>query len=170
MSVFVRGSRSGLVQVRVPGSVWVMRGFKTIKTIFQRIFEFSLILVILPLALPIFLALALTIRIGSPGPVLLRLNCIGADGRIFPRYRFRSVFVDARARAFRADCDGLETSSDPRVTPIGAFMLRSGLNRLPQLLNVLRGDVSLFGDEPQPLAAVAVTACPNLRGARAIRS
>ena len=128
-----------------------------VNKISRRICDLGLILVILPLAIPVFVVLALAIRLGSPGPVLLGLCSTRRDGRSFTAYRFRSVYVDARARAFRADCAGAEPAADPRVTPVGAFMLQTGLNRLPQLLNILAGNMTFFGGAAHDPAAAAAT-------------
>ncbi|MCB5409647.1 sugar transferase [Pseudogemmobacter faecipullorum] len=146
------------------GSICVV---STIKKTVYRISDVGLALLILPIALPAFVVLWLAIRLGSPGPVILRLACIGQDGRVFQGYRFRSVYVDARARVFRADCAGETSLTDLRVTRVGAFMLRTGLNRLPQLLNILRGDMSFRDRALQPLAGIATAAALQAQDAAA---
>lgn len=111
-----------------------------------RVLDLGLVLLVLPIVIPFLIALALMVRLSSPGPVLLRLHCQGPDGRSFLQYRFRSVYTDARARQFRAlSGPGAAPGGDPRLTAVGRMMIRSGLNRLPQVANVLFGQMSFFG-------------------------
>lgn len=113
-----------------------------------RALDLGLVLLVLPIVVPFLIGLALMVRLSSPGPVLLRLDCQGPDGRSFRQYRFRSVHTDARARQFRALTDpGAAPGGDPRLTAVGRMMIRSGLNRLPQVVNVLLGQMSFFGPE-----------------------
>lgn len=94
--------------------------------------------------LPLFPLIALAIRIDSPGAVFYTQDRIGQDGRIFRIYKFRTMRTDAeRAGAVWA------TAGDPRVTRVGAFMRRSRLDELPQLLNVLRGEMTFVGPRPE---------------------
>jgi exopolysaccharide biosynthesis polyprenyl glycosylphosphotransferase len=102
---------------------------------------------------PIFLIIATAIRRDSEGPALFRQKRIGRDGEPFTMYKFRSMIVDAER--MKADLDGLNETSglfkmtdDPRVTHIGRLLRRTYLDELPQLINVLRGDMSLVGPRP----------------------
>jgi exopolysaccharide biosynthesis polyprenyl glycosylphosphotransferase len=103
---------------------------------------------------PAFLAIAAAIMRSSAGPVLFRQIRIGADGRPFEMLKFRSMVVDAEAlRAdLEADNDGngvlFKIRDDPRVTRVGAWLRRYSLDELPQLWNVVRGDMSLVGPRP----------------------
>ncbi len=101
------------------------------------------------LASPIFLGLALAVRLTSPGPIFHRRRVMGANGREFDAFKFRSMYVDGDARLTEADRAELSRThklkNDPRITPIGAFIRRFSLDELPQLLNVLRGEMSLVG-------------------------
>lgn len=115
----------------------------------------SLILLLLA-AVPGFLV-AIAILITSPGPVFYREERIGRYGRRFRIWKFRSMYQDAaRIRHIENDdCSGnliewrmQKQASDPRVTPVGAFIRRWSLDELPQLLNVLRGEMSLIGPRP----------------------
>ncbi|MCB5408744.1 sugar transferase [Pseudogemmobacter faecipullorum] len=119
----------------------------------KRVSDLVLVALALPIVAPAFLVIALLVRLSGPGPVLLRLSCVGQNGRVFGKYRFRIVYMDAerRLRAAERDPQG-DSGRDPRVTPIGAWLARNGLNRLPQLLNVLRGDMSVVGPRPITLA------------------
>jgi lipopolysaccharide/colanic/teichoic acid biosynthesis glycosyltransferase len=106
------------------------------------------------LVAPIILAIAAAIRLESRGPVLFRQVRVGRDGRHFRIYKFRSMVVDAEAqkdslRALNEVGDGMfKISQDPRVTRVGRFLRRTSLDELPQLLNVLRGEMSLVGPRP----------------------
>jgi exopolysaccharide biosynthesis polyprenyl glycosylphosphotransferase len=103
---------------------------------------------------PLFAVLAVSIRLDSAGPVLFRQVRVGKSGRLFTLCKFRTMVADAEARkAFLADsneADGVlfKIRRDPRVTRLGAWLRRCSLDEFPQLLNVLRGDMSLVGPRP----------------------
>jgi sugar transferase (PEP-CTERM system associated) len=100
----------------------------------------------LVLAAPLIALAALAIRLTSPGPVMYHQQRVGKDGHIFTVHKFRSMRVDAEAGtgAVWASKQG-----DPRVTPIGAFLRRARLDEIPQLWNVLKGDMSFVGPRPE---------------------
>lgn len=104
--------------------------------------------------LPLFAVVALLIRLDSPGPVFYRQERLGRQGRPFCLYKFRSMCQDAErdlpALLAQADTDGLlfKMRGDPRVTRTGRVLRRLSLDELPQLLNVLLGDMSLVGPRP----------------------
>lgn len=106
---------------------------------------------------PLFALLALVVRLDSEGPVLYRQTRVGRDGRPFTMYKFRSMVVGAHAMAagMQAENEGdgvlFKMRRDPRVTRSGTWLRRASLDELPQLWNVLRGDMSLVGPRP-PLA------------------
>jgi lipopolysaccharide/colanic/teichoic acid biosynthesis glycosyltransferase len=112
---------------------------------------------------PFFLAVGAAIRLGSPGPALLRQTRIGENGKPFTLYKFRSMYQDAEARlqALRAQNQhGSESVTfkmkrDPRVTAIGRLLRKSSVDELPQLFNVLNGSMSLVGPRPALPAEVA---------------
>jgi exopolysaccharide biosynthesis polyprenyl glycosylphosphotransferase len=121
----------------------------------QRILKRTLDLTIavgsLVLLSPLLIAVAIAIRLESAGPVLFRQERIGQDNRIFRIFKFRSMYVessDARANQ-------LTTRNDRRVTRVGSFIRRTSIDELPQILNVLRGDMSIVGPRPHPLGAKA---------------
>jgi lipopolysaccharide/colanic/teichoic acid biosynthesis glycosyltransferase len=101
--------------------------------------------------LPLFLALAVWVRLSSRGPALFRQERVGTDGKPFTMYKFRSMYVDAEQRL--ADLrqlnegDGVlfKMKDDPRVTPAGKWLRRFSLDELPQLINVAVGTMSLVG-------------------------
>ena len=114
-------------------------------------------LVGLVLLSPVLLAIALFIRLDSPGPVLFRQTRRGYRGRPFRMLKFRTMVVDAELRL--GDLESCNESAggvlfklrhDPRVTRLGRFLRRSSLDELPQLINVLKGEMSLVG--PRPLS------------------
>jgi len=115
----------------------------------------------LALASPLLLAVAILIRLDSPGPVFYWQQRVGRDGRLFRMLKFRSMYVDAdarRAEMFRLnDADGpaLKLRRDPRVTRVGRWIRRFSIDELPQLWNVLRGEMSLVGPRPLPLDEAA---------------
>lgn len=104
---------------------------------------------------PVMLIVALLIRIESPGPVLFRQLRHGYRGRLFWVLKFRTMVVDAEQRLGDLEKNNESTGgvlfklrNDPRVTPLGRFLRRSSLDELPQLINILRGEMSLVGPRP----------------------
>ena len=103
---------------------------------------------------PVFAAIALAIRIDDPGPVFFRQTRVGKDGRTFGVFKFRTMVVDAERR--RVELEAMNEASgvlfkmrrDPRVTRVGGQLRRWSLDELPQLINVLTGDMSLVGPRP----------------------
>ncbi len=108
----------------------------------------------LVLTAPIWATAAIAIKLDSPGPVLYRQRRVGEGGRPFVMLKFRSMYVDAEARLAelrpRSDVDGplFKLRDDPRVTRVGRWLRRWSLDELPQLWNVIRGDMSLVGPRP----------------------
>lgn len=109
---------------------------------------------LLLLLLPLFPIVALAIRLSSPGPTLYRSTRLGKNGKAFTFLKFRSMVVDAhenrRQLLHLNEADGpvFKLANDPRVTRVGSFLRRSSIDELPQLLNVLRGEMSLVGPRP----------------------
>jgi exopolysaccharide biosynthesis polyprenyl glycosylphosphotransferase len=102
---------------------------------------------------PLMGLIALAIKLDSPGPVLFRQVRVGRDGRVFRIFKFRSMVVDAEARKAELqalnEADGLfKIDRDPRITKVGRLIRKSCLDELPQLINVLRGEMSLVGPRP----------------------
>ena len=136
-----------LIQVREP----VFRGTpRVVKSLFDR----TMAAVLLVAGLPVFALLALAVRCSSPGPVFYRHRRVGMRGQEFDLLKFRSMVIDAdeRMAALMAMNEGNEVQfkmrRDPRVTWVGQFLRRSSLDELPQLINVLRGDMSIVGPRP----------------------
>ena len=101
-------------------------------------------LLLLAFALPLLLLVAFLIKVDSTGPVLYRQSRVGLHGRIFTMLKFRSMRVDAEVAG---PC--WATDRDPRMARIGAFIRATRLDEVPQLLNVLRGEMSLVGPRPE---------------------
>ena len=103
---------------------------------------------------PVFLGLALIIKLGSSGPVFFKQERIGLRGRKFKLFKFRTMVVDAEAQLKKlqaqneADGPVFKIKDDPRLTRVGRFLRKTGLDELPQLLNVVRGEMSLIGPRP----------------------
>ncbi|UFP95095.1 sugar transferase [Gloeobacter morelensis MG652769] len=120
----------------------------------KRLIDLLLAAGILTALAPLLIAIALLVRIGSPGPALFVQWRVGVGGRLFRIYKFRSMYLDAEQR--KASLMALNEApgplfklrNDPRVTPIGAFLRRTSLDELPQLWNVLVGEMSLVGPRP----------------------
>ena len=121
-----------------------------VKTVFDRVVSALLLL----LASPVLGLLALAIRLESPGPVFFRQVRVGVAGERFTMYKFRSMVWDAEERrALLAEFDDgngmlFKIRKDPRVTRVGSIIRRFSLDELPQLINVVRGDMSLVGPRP----------------------
>lgn len=104
---------------------------------------------------PLLLLVAIAIKLDSPGPVLFRQQRVGENARLFTMIKFRSMVVDAekrQAEVLKTVDDGVimhKTANDPRITRVGHFIRRTSLDELPQLFNVLKGDMSLVGPRPE---------------------
>ena len=106
---------------------------------------------------PLFLSVTAAIRLDSPGPILFRQKRVGADGKVFICYMFRSMYEGAER--LQEELEPLNEAGgpvfkmrdDPRVTPVGRFLRRWSLDELPQLVNVLKGEMSLVGPRPLPV-------------------
>jgi lipopolysaccharide/colanic/teichoic acid biosynthesis glycosyltransferase len=104
---------------------------------------------------PVMIAIAIAIKLDSRGPVFFRQQRVGENKRMFGMYKFRSMYTDAEQRlseVIRHTTDGQlihKRKDDPRVTQIGRFIRRTSLDELPQLLNVILGDMSLVGPRPE---------------------
>ncbi|MBI4165356.1 MAG: sugar transferase [Acidobacteria bacterium] len=120
----------------------------------KRALDFALALAMLAVLLPIFLILAVLIKLTSHGPVCYRQIRCGLGGRKFSLYKFRSMHADADLRREElealneADGPVFKIKDDPRCTPAGRFMRRFSLDELPQLFNILRGEMSFVGPRP----------------------
>jgi exopolysaccharide biosynthesis polyprenyl glycosylphosphotransferase len=121
----------------------------------KRTFDVVVSTILLTLALPLMAVVAIAIRLDSPGPAIFRQRRVGENGRIFWMYKFRSMVAGAdtseesMARLVQDRLILNKRPDDPRVTRVGGFLRRTSLDELPQLLNVLKGDMSLVGPRPE---------------------
>ncbi|MDE3067233.1 MAG: sugar transferase [Verrucomicrobiota bacterium] len=124
----------------------------------KRVLDVTLVLLTLPVTVPLALVIALLIRMASPGPVLFRQQRVGYLGRRFMCFKFRTMHIGADTSTHRGHLDHLMNSDAPmvklddrgdtRIIPFGLLLRSSGLDELPQLVNVLRGEMSLVGPRP----------------------
>lgn len=124
----------------------------------KRILDVAFVLLMLPLVLPVAVIIGVLIAVVSPGPVLFRQERMGFRGRRFMCLKFRTMFVGAETTTHEGhlhqlmDSDApmvkLDARGDSRIIPFGMLLRSSGLDELPQLINVLRGEMSLVGPRP----------------------
>ncbi|HZK75501.1 MAG TPA: sugar transferase, partial [Candidatus Kapabacteria bacterium] len=110
----------------------------------KRTIDVSISLLLIVLGSPIILGTALAVKLSSKGPIIYSQERIGREGKRFRIYKFRSMLVGAEPSGPQ-----WASKNDPRVTPVGRFLRKSHLDELPQLWNVLRGDMSLVGPRPE---------------------
>lgn len=110
----------------------------------KRCLDIFLALVALILLSPVLLIAALAVKLSSPGPVIFRQKRLGRDGKEFNFYKFRSMVVNAESTGSGV----YSAKGDPRVTRVGRFLRASSIDELPQLVNILKGDMALIGPRP----------------------
>jgi lipopolysaccharide/colanic/teichoic acid biosynthesis glycosyltransferase len=140
---------------RSPGQPRTPRGY----AITKRAIDLGVCLVLLPILLPIGLLCALAIRLETPGPILFAQQRTGQHGVRFPMFKFRTMVQNAEE--LKASLQHLnilpapdfKIPNDPRVTRVGKFLRKSSLDELPQVLNVIRGEMSIVGPRPTSFAA-----------------
>jgi len=124
------------------------------RAVAKRIFDLALSSVALVCTAPVLLIAAMAIKLSSPGPVLFRQVRAGRDGKPFYVLKLRTMVVDAEARLAELmehnESDGplFKMREDPRITTVGRFLRKLSIDELPQLWNVVRGDMSLVGPRP----------------------
>lgn len=139
-------------QMRLRMVFWVIRN--KIKENLKRALDLVLSIIAIIAASPIMLLAALIIKRTSPGPILFRQERVGMRGKSFTCYKFRSMYIDAEERKRdlmeqnEADGPVFKMRDDPRITPIGRILRKSSIDELPQLFNVLKGEMSLVGPRP----------------------
>ncbi len=146
------------VEVGQLGPVPYMRIVKTpmqgAPLLVKRLFDITVTLFGLILISPVFLITAIAIKIDSPGPVIFKQKRVGKNGELFDFFKFRSMIPQAEALkaelAAANEVDGpvFKIKNDPRITKVGRFIRKYSIDELPQLLNVLKGDMSLVGPRP----------------------
>jgi len=116
----------------------------------QRVFDLLASLVGLVLLFPLFVLIAIAIKLDSPGPVFFRGQRVGQDGHLFRLYKFRSMVADAARSG-----PGITAAGDPRITRVGKILRRTKFDELPQLIHVVCGEMSLVGPRPEDPRYVA---------------
>jgi lipopolysaccharide/colanic/teichoic acid biosynthesis glycosyltransferase len=125
----------------------------------KRILDLGICLAVMPIVAPILIACAIAVMIDSPGPILFRQQRTGRHGVRFGMYKFRTMVANAEElKASLAHLNILPAPDfkiidDPRITRVGRFMRKTSLDELPQILNVIRGEMSLVGPRPTSFAA-----------------
>ncbi len=120
----------------------------------KRVFDLILSVIALPLLLPIMAVTAVAIKIDSPGPAIFKQERVGKWGRKFTCYKFRSMIVDAESRKkelmAKNEADGVvfKMKKDPRITRVGRIIRKLSIDELPQIFNIIKGDMSLVGPRP----------------------
>jgi lipopolysaccharide/colanic/teichoic acid biosynthesis glycosyltransferase len=140
---------------RSPGEVRTPRFYAVTK----RALDLGLSLLALPIVLPVGLLCVLAIRLESPGPVLFAQQRTGQHGVRFPMFKFRTMVQNAEE--LKASLQHLnilpppdfKIPNDPRITRVGGFLRKTSLDELPQILNVIRGEMSIVGPRPTSFAA-----------------
>jgi len=149
----------------------------------KRILDFAIIIVLSPALLLLGAAVAALVRLGSPGPVLFCQRRVGYRGQEFTCFKFRTMLTNAETESHRNHTHNLIKSNipmikldarkDPRLIPLGGLLRASGLDELPQLINVLRGEMSIVGPRPcipyeyelyEPWQRARFNAVPGLTG------
>ena len=139
----------------------------------KRTFDFLFSAFFLLILSPVFLLIALLIKLDSPGPVFYRAVRVGKDGEPFRLYKFRSMVADAASKG-----PGITHQGDPRVTRVGHWLRRFKLDELPQLINVCKGEMSLVGPRPEdpryvalytPEQRAVLTVAPGVTSAASLR-
>ena len=116
----------------------------------KRIFDFVISFLVILIALPLWLAVTIAIKLDSPGPVFHRATRIGKGGRPFTLYKFRTMVADAPNQG-----PGITHDADPRITRVGRFLHKLKIDEMPQLINVLKGEMSIVGPRPEDPRYVA---------------
>ena len=112
---------------------------------FKRVVDFIMVFLLLPFLIPLLLITAIVIKLDSEGSVFYTQQRMGYRGRSFKMYKFRSMYSDMEGRGFT------EGSEDPRITRVGAVIRKYRIDELPQVLNVLKGDMSFIGPRPESM-------------------
>jgi len=123
--------------------------------VIKRVFDLLVASLTFLISLPLFILIAVAIKLDSPGPVIFKQKRAGENGKVFEMYKFRSMQADAEGKfseVIQHDDEGNlihKTQDDPRITRVGHIIRRTSLDELPQIINVLKGDMSLVGPRPE---------------------
>lgn len=135
---------------------WIIPNKGVVYHAVKRLFDITVSLAGLIILSPLFLVVSVAIYIDDPGPVLFFQDRNGLDGKVFKIWKFRSMFRNApeqrKQLEAKNELDGpaFKIKNDPRITRVGRFIRRSSIDELPQLVNILRGEMSFVGPRPLP--------------------
>jgi lipopolysaccharide/colanic/teichoic acid biosynthesis glycosyltransferase len=125
----------------------------------RRVVEVTVAVMALAVAWPVMLAVALIVKLDTPGPALFRQTRVGLNGRLFRFYKFRTLYADSRQRfpelyTYKYTPEQIRSlrfkrEVDPRITPAGQWLRKSTLDELPNFWNLLKGDIALVGPRPE---------------------
>ena len=127
----------------------------------KTVFDFCCAAILVVLLAPLMVCIAIAVKLSSPGPIFFSQLRYGLHRHRFPMYKFRTMVVNAEAQQAaleslnEAQGPVFKIKKDPRITPIGAFLRKTSLDELPQLFNILRGEMSMVGPRPLPLRDVS---------------
>jgi len=154
----------GNVELKIVKFVYI----KPLSAFIKRVSDFIISSILILLCLPLWVVIPIAIKLSSPGPVFFRQERIGKYGRKFILYKFRSMVVDAEnmqeelMHLNEMDGPAFKIKHDPRQTVAGKFLRQSSLDELPQLFNVIKGDISLVGPRPA-IEKEVISYTPNER-------
>ena len=151
-----------LIQTREEAPLTIRRGHVSRRSlVLKRMFDVAAALILIFLLLPLWPVIGILIRLTSPGPIVFCQRRVGKRRRVFAMYKFRSMVENAHSlRPHLRDLNEarghlFKIKQDPRITAVGRWLRRYSLDELPQLINVLRGDMTLVGPRPMPVEEVA---------------
>ncbi|MBE9190697.1 sugar transferase [Gloeocapsopsis crepidinum LEGE 06123] len=142
------------VYLKLPAAESIAKKRKSFNWFFKRCSDWLAAIVLILLLMPLMGFLSLLVYLSSPGPIFFQQWRVGERGKLFRIYKFRTMVADAEKlhHQLMANQNGLhKLVDDPRLTPVGAWMRKYSLDELPQLFNVLRGEMSLVGPRPWAL-------------------
>jgi exopolysaccharide biosynthesis polyprenyl glycosylphosphotransferase len=137
-----------------PSEVFELLTLSNASLFAKRIIDFAIALVSLVILTPLFVAIATLIKLDTPGPVIFRQTRIGKNGKTFNFYKFRTMVEDAEQQkeglVWLNEATGplFKIKNDPRITKTGSWLRKTSLDELPQLFNVIKGEMSLVGPRP----------------------
>jgi len=168
-AVRAKSSPPSAGRLRTPDSPAPARAATKIEILLKRLMDISLSAAGLVVLAPLLAAIALAIKLDSPGRAFYRAQRVGKRGKTFRCYKFRTMVAEADAvkdyLRGRNEREGplFKIAADPRLTSVGRVLRRYSLDELPQLWNVLRGEMSLVGPRPHPLDDCGQYATPHFR-------
>ncbi|MAX66811.1 MAG: glycosyl transferase [Halobacteriovoraceae bacterium] len=110
----------------------------------KSLFDFSISIIAFTFFLPLFMVISALIKLGSKGPIFFKQVRVGKDGKEFKIFKFRTMITDAETKGLQ-----LTVGKDPRITSIGHILRKYKLDELPQLINIIKGDMSFVGPRPE---------------------